>query len=611
MWNRIRNFSVLTKIVGLSLLVIALFMGGVFALFLPKVEQKLVSEKREFLRQLVDIPYAQIREYEGRIAKGEFTPEEGRKRAMERIKNMRFGDNNYFWINDTKLPYPTMIMHPTVPALDGKVLDAEKFNCATQLTFDQGQASLRVEKKNLFQAAVEVALKSKQGFVTYDWPKPTKDGVTKELFPKESMVRLYEPWGWVVGAGIYIDDIAEELASLRNYVLVISLGIVLVAVIATVLLARGISGPIRALVAYAGRIEQGDLAAELSGTFRSEMAMLKTSIAAMVQTLKTKIAEVNTALASADDEAAKARAATAEAEAARGQAVQAKRDGMLHAAAKLETVVEIVTSASQELSSQIEEASHGAEQQARRAAETATAMEEMNATILEVARNAGQAAVTADQAKTRSEDGEKVVGEVVQGIGDVQAQALALKADMDVLGRQAQGIGQILNVISDIADQTNLLALNAAIEAARAGDAGRGFAVVADEVRKLAEKTMAATKEVGDAIHGIQEGASKNVANVDRAVQAIGQATGLAHKSGSSLREILTLVESASDQVRAIATASEEQSAASEEINTSVDEINTISAETSQAMNQAAQAVSELAEQATELKKLIEELQAS
>ena len=121
-------------------------------------------------------------------------------------------------------------------------------------------------------------------------------------------------------------------------------------------------------------------------------------------------------------------------------------------------------------------------------AETATAMEEMNATVLEVAKNASQAAGTSDGARQKAQEGSGIVGRVVTDIAQVQKQSQALKQDMEGLGKQAEGIGHIMNVISDIADQTNLLALNAAIEAARAGDAGRGFAVVADEVRKLAKR---------------------------------------------------------------------------------------------------------------------------
>jgi len=329
----------------------------------------------------------------------------------------------------------------------------------------------------------------------------------------------------------------------------------------------------------------------------------------MVENLKAKIAEADRKTEEAAKEAEAARQATAEAQEAKAMAERAKAEGMFQAAEQLQDVVAIVTSASEELSAQIEQSSHGSEQQARRISETATAMEEMNATILEVAKNASQSSQSTEEAKSKAEEGALIVTQVVRGIGDVQSQAVELKADMDSLGKQASGIGQILNVISDIADQTNLLALNAAIEAARAGEAGRGFAVVADEVRKLAEKTQAATKEVGDAIHGIQDGTTKNIQNVERTVKTVEMATEQANKSGEALGAIVRLIETASDQVRSIATASEQESAASEEINRAIEEVSTISSETAQAMTQAAQAVSDLAHQAQVLQNLITTMQ--
>lgn len=330
----------------------------------------------------------------------------------------------------------------------------------------------------------------------------------------------------------------------------------------------------------------------------------------MVNNLKAKIAEADSKSEEAAKEAQGAREATALAEEATQQAQRAKAEGMVQAAQQLESVVEIVTSASEQLSAQIEQSSRGAEEQAHRVGETATSMEEMNATVLEVAKNASNAASTADQAKIKAEEGSKVVSQVVQGIDEVQQQSQAMKQDMGSLGHQAEGIGQILNVISDIADQTNLLALNAAIEAARAGEAGRGFAVVADEVRKLAEKTMTATKEVGEAIRGIQDGTKKNIENVERSGKTIEDVTKLANTSGESLRQIVSLAETTTDQVRSIATASEEQSAASEEINRSLEDVNRVSSETTDAMRQSAQAVSELANQAQVLKRLIDEMKA-
>jgi methyl-accepting chemotaxis protein len=361
------------------------------------------------------------------------------------------------------------------------------------------------------------------------------------------------------------------------------------------------------LLEVASQIAGGNLDVRFRPT-RSEQGVYPVLIK-MVGNLKSKIAEADQKSEEASRESLAAKEAAQVAEEATRKAETAKAEGMLQAAGQLEGVVEVMTSASEELSSQIEQSSKGSEEQSNRVSETATAMEEMNATVLEVAKNASQAAETSDNARKKAQEGEKIVGQVVKGIGEVQREALALKQDMSALGKQAEGIGQVLNVISDIADQTNLLALNAAIEAARAGDAGRGFAVVADEVRKLAEKTMTATKEVGDAIRGIQEGARKNIDNVDRSAKTIEEATGLASMSGDSLKEIVALVDQASDQVRSIATASEEQSAASEEINRSIEQVATISAETAQAMEQATQAVTELARQTQVLQNLINELQ--
>ncbi|GAB6037737.1 hypothetical protein JCM15519_22960 [Fundidesulfovibrio butyratiphilus] len=417
-------------------------------------------------------------------------------------------------------------------------------------------------------------------------------------------VRNKEVESIVNNLSIIQDEIASTL--LKVY---FSLGLILLlALISAFFLARSITDPINHIISYSKDVASGNLNATLVERFSHDLGVLQASLEAMVENLKSKILETERNSSIASEQTEKALLAMKEADVARQKAESAKAEGMLQAAHQLEGVVEIVSSASEQLSAQVEQSSRGSEEQSHRVSETATAMEEMNATVLEVAKNASQAAETAGKAKDKAEDGSQVVALVVKGIGEVQSYALDLKMDMTSLGKQAEGIGQILNVISDIADQTNLLALNAAIEAARAGDAGRGFAVVADEVRKLAEKTMTATKEVGDAIRGIQEGARKNIANVEHAVSRIDAATGLAGKSGDALNEIVSLVDLTTDQVRSIATASEQQSAASEEINQSIEAINRISSETSDAMRQSAQAVGELAHQAQVLKSLIDQM---
>lgn len=395
-----------------------------------------------------------------------------------------------------------------------------------------------------------------------------------------------------------------------NIIVMIVLMVVIptLAILLGLYLTYSILTPLKKGMIFAAAVAQGNLNEDLDVHQRDQIGHLADSLRVMVEALRSKISEAEQKGEEAHQESEKAKEAMIEADEAREKAEHAKAEGMFQAATQLESIVEIITSASEQLSAQIEQSSRGAEEQSRRVGDAATSMEEMNSTVLEVAKNASNASSTADQAKAKAEAGSKVVSHVVRGIEQVQQHAQEMKNDMGNLGKQAEGIGQILNVISDIADQTNLLALNAAIEAARAGDAGRGFAVVADEVRKLAEKTMTATKEVGQAIRGIQDGTKKNIDNVERSGKAIEEVTTLANTSGESLREIVSLAEATTDQVRSIATASEEQSSASEEINRSIEDVNRVSMETYDAMRESAQAVTELANQAQVLKTLIENM---
>ncbi|MGE4503781.1 MAG: methyl-accepting chemotaxis protein [Desulfovibrionaceae bacterium] len=262
-----------------------------------------------------------------------------------------------------------------------------------------------------------------------------------------------------------------------------------------------------------------------------------------------------------------------------------------------------------ELSAIMDQANGRADRQRSLTQGVASAMEEMNATVLEVAGNAAAAAGQAENTMHKAREGERTVGESVEAIGRVKDHTDSLKERIGVVSAKAEDIGVVLAVINDIADQTNLLALNAAIEAARAGEAGRGFAVVADEVRKLAEKTVAATGQVEQAVGGIRDDTGHAVAGMNRAAEAVDKATGLARLSGQALEEILALAGDTCDQVRSIAAAAEEQSSASDEISRSVTEVSTLARDTASGVDQALVAVDRLAGQADGLKALIADLE--
>ncbi|WP_321404725.1 Cache 3/Cache 2 fusion domain-containing protein [Maridesulfovibrio sp.] len=291
------------------------------------------------------------------------------------------------------------------------------------------------------------------------------------------------------------------------------------------------------------------------------------------------------------------------------RAITAQRDTIAETAREADEISDQLSSAADELSAQVEESRRGAEIQQQRASETATAMEQMNSTVMEVARNAGETSENAHATKEKAIEGQELVRQVVTAIKALEQNSEALKSSMEELGQRTDSIGKVMNVITDIADQTNLLALNAAIEAARAGEAGRGFAVVADEVRKLAEKTMDATKEVGEAITSIQESTRTNIRVTEDAVESVVESTTLASRSGDALDEIVRMVEDSANQIEGIAAAAEEQSASSEQISRATEEINIISAESAETTVQSALAITEVAKLASNIKELIRNMQ--
>ncbi|EFL49997.1 methyl-accepting chemotaxis sensory transducer with Pas/Pac sensor [Solidesulfovibrio fructosivorans JJ]] len=256
------------------------------------------------------------------------------------------------------------------------------------------------------------------------------------------------------------------------------------------------------------------------------------------------------------------------------------------------------------LTERVDQASRAARDQRERLERVGEAVEQLGRSSRDIAEQAGQTAAAAGQTRERAAAAADVMGKVLAGMRQLSEKAGDLGGHMETLSGQAKEVGGILDVISDIADQTNLLALNAAIEAARAGESGRGFAVVADEVRKLAEKTMAATKEVGRNVTAIRDSAETNNRVTGEAVALVAATTGIAGEAGEALNAILGLADTTSTHVRAIAEAAASQTAAGDEAGRHGGEIAGAAADTSQAMDASARAVADLARVAADLEAL-------
>ncbi len=422
-------------------------------------------------------------------------------------------------------------------------------------------------------------------------------GVANVAFDKKYrpvFQELGETYGEVVRMNVTGSKAAAQSATdagqkTRNMSIAITLAAVVISICITWMLTRSVGRQLGKdpgeLAVIARRVANGDYDIDDGGTKTGVYA----DMVSMAQTLKENMARAHQESENARQSAQRAEEALRQAEAA-GVEAQRKAEAMSAASAGLQQVAQVVSDASTRLAAHIEQSDKGACETSLHLTEAA------NAASLET--------------RQKAEQGAEIVKRSLHSISEVHHVSLATKNDMAQLREHTQNINRIMNVISDIADQTNLLALNAAIEAARAGDAGRGFAVVADEVRKLAEKTMASTHDVANAITAIQESAAKSMDSVDNVALQIEQANDFAQQSGQALTDIVVMVESTSDQVTAISSASEEQSAASDQVTSVIDQINGMSRQTASAMRAATEAVEDLAAQANGLSGLIAQMRA-
>lgn len=274
---------------------------------------------------------------------------------------------------------------------------------------------------------------------------------------------------------------------------------------------------------------------------------------------------------------------------------------------KVKDAVEATASASTQISSSAEEMAAGAQEQSSQTAEVAAAMEEMSRTVVETANNATLSEEASQEASKQATEGASKVELSKKGMGRIVTSTETVGGNISSLTSKTEQIGEIAQVIDDIADQTNLLALNAAIEAARAGEHGRGFAVVADEVRKLAENTTKATKEIAETIRAIQTEGKEAGVSMKEAGDAVQDGLRLNDEVGAVLNAILSSVENVTSQIGQVAAASEEQSATAEEVSTNIEAINNVANESAAGVQQIASASEDLNRLTENLSSLVEQ----
>ncbi|MEA3240400.1 MAG: methyl-accepting chemotaxis protein, partial [Pseudomonadota bacterium] len=464
---------------------------------------------------------------------------EMQSQALKQVAAMRMKDGNYFWINDL---VPRMVMHPIKPQLDDKDLSGFK----------------DAKGKLLFNDFVDVCRSQGEGFVDYWWSKPGQ----QEPSPKLSFVKLFKPWGWVVGMGCYVDQLdavvreqSSELKSslnrIRNQAFIVSLTIGAIIVALLIWLIRILVGrPLAQTIAMVREVAEGDgdLTKRLDADRRDELGELAAGINIFIENLQKMLLRMVRGFESLSGEAESL-------ESLAGQ----QADGADQMAGKANGVA----TAAEEMNSNMNTVAAAMEQASTNVSTVASGAEEMSATIAEIAKNAETAKEITDQA-------------VVQG--------KSASERINELGKAADEIGQVTETINAISSQTNLLALNATIEAARAGEAGKGFAVVANEIKDLAQQTATATGEIAAKIKGIQDSTGSTVTEIN---------------------EIARINREVDDIVSTIATAVEEQASTTTEIaenitqaSSGLGEVNENIAQTSEVSGSIAQEIAEVNEAA-------------
>ena len=531
----------------IALLVLAALMGLLIltGLSAMKTHRDLLNSKKDTIQSVLEGVYSTLGAYQAQEAAGKMTREQAQKAAADAISMVRYGGE------DGKSEY---VYSYTTEGIG--VYHVNKDRIGKPL-FD----TVKDPKGNYTVRDLVTAAKNKPGG-TFVYTLTARPG-QKEPIDKLGYVKLFEPWSWMIGTGVYVDDIEQEFRERLISDLAISLGLLAVIAWLGYTIARGVirqvGGEPSDAIQFMARVAEGDLSGEMPQVTKGSML---DSMGNMVRSLRTMVNEIGV-----------------------------NSGNLSKGADHINTASREVAIASQK--------------QSDATSAMAAAIEELTVSINHISDNARESQQNSVNSVKLSEEGFDRVQKASQEINSIASVVSDAATRVRKLEDRANQISTIAGVIKEIAGQTNLLALNAAIEAARAGEQGRGFAVVADEVRKLAERTSSATVEIEEMISGIQSDTVQVAGVMDAALPQVDSGVAAARQAADSLQQIKESSEITLNRIREVADSTQEQSVASDNIAQKVEEIASMVEETTAAMNANAETASDMERISDELNQLV------